>query len=73
MRKRVLQSHPDKNNHPQASDDFRMINEVRKGLKYLFCHNYAMMRTQKREEDLQHQEYYWRKDEQMRKAQEKPE
>ena len=51
-RKLALQSHPDKNNHPQASADFRMINEATQVLEYILRHNDKMMRTQEREEDL---------------------
>ena len=34
-RKLALQSHPDKNNYPQASAVMRMINEAKEVLKYL--------------------------------------
>ena len=42
----ALQYHPDKNKHPQASDDFCMINEAKKGLEDLLRHNDEMRRTQ---------------------------
>ena len=54
--------HPEKNKHPQASTEFRMINEAKQGLEDLFRHNYAMRRTQEREEDIQRQEEYWIED-----------
>ena len=41
-RKVALRSHPDKNNHPQASAELRMINEATEGLEDLLCHNDAM-------------------------------
>ena len=40
----------------------RMINEAKQGLEDLFRHNYAMRRTQEREEDIQRQEEYWIED-----------
>ena len=72
-RKLALWSHPDKNKHPQASDDFRMINEANQGLEDVLCHNDAMRRNQEREEDLQCQEEAWREDERISKAQKEAE
>ena len=57
-----LQSHPDKNNYPQTSADFCMINEAKKGLEDVLHHNDEMRRTQEREEYLQGQEETWRED-----------
>ena len=62
-RKLAIRSHPDKNKHPQASAAFRMINEANQGLEDALCHNYAIGRTQEREEDLKRQEEAWREDE----------
>ena len=44
--KMTLLSHPDKNKHPQASADFRMINETNQGLEFVLRHNDSMRRTQ---------------------------
>ena len=41
-RKLTLQSHPDKNNHPQAYDVTTMINESNEVLEELLCYNDAM-------------------------------
>ena len=65
----ALRCHPDKNKHPQASAGFCMINEAKEGLECVLCNNYAIRRTQEREEDLQHQEEAWREDEKIRKSQ----
>ena len=51
----ALQSHPDKNKHPQASADFRMINKAKEGLEYILRHNDETKRTQGRKEYLQRQ------------------
>ena len=50
-----------------------MMNENKQGLEDVLRHNDAMRRTQEREEDLQCQEEAWRKDKQLRKAQEEVE
>ena len=47
-----------------------MINEDNQGLEDVSLHNYAMGRTQEREEDIQRQEEAWREDKRIRKAQE---
>ena len=39
-----------------------MINEANQGLEKILRHNYAMRRTQEREEYLQRQEEDWRED-----------
>ena len=44
-RKLALRSHYDKNNHPQASADSRMIKEAKQGLEDVLCHNGAIRRT----------------------------
>ena len=71
--KQALRSHPDKNKHPEASADFCMINEAKKGLEDVLRHNDAMMRNQEREEDLQRQEEAWREEKIIRKSQEESE
>ena len=71
--KLYLQSHPDKNNHTQASDAFSMINEANQGLEGVLRHNYSMRRTQDREEDLQRQEEAWIKYKQIMKSPEESE
>ena len=48
----------------------RMINRTKKVLENVLRNNYAMIRTQEREEDLQHQEEAWIKNERISKAQE---
>ena len=54
-----LQSHPDKNNHPQASAVMRMINKAKEGLEDLLRYNDAM---KEQEEYIKHQEEAWRED-----------
>ena len=61
-----LQSHPDKNEHQQASAVMRMINEAKEGLKYLLQYNDA---TRGKGEDLQRREESWREDETIRNGQ----
>ena len=68
-RKLALQSHPNKNKHPQDSAAFRMINKAKQGLEDLLCHNYSMRRTQEREEDIQRQEETWGEDRRIRNSQ----
>ena len=41
-RKMSLQYHPEKNNHPQASDVMRMIKKTKEVLEYLLRYNHAM-------------------------------
>ena len=41
-RKLALQSHPDKNKHPQASSVMRTINKAKEVLEELFRYNDAM-------------------------------
>ena len=65
-RKLALQSHPDKNKHPQASAVMRIINQAKEGLGDLLCYNDAM---REQEEDPQHQEEAWREDGRISKAQ----
>ena len=48
----ALQSHPDKNKHPQASDVMCTINEAEEGLEDLLRYNDTM---REQEEDLQRQ------------------
>ena len=52
-RKLAFRSHPDKNNHSQASSVIRMINEAKEGLEDLLHYNDAM---RDQEEDIQRQE-----------------
>ena len=59
IHKLALQSHPDKNKHPQASAGFRMIYEAKQGLEDALRHNNAMGRTQEIEEDPKRQEEAW--------------
>ena len=47
-----------------------MIKEAKEILEDLLRHNYAMRRTQEREKDIQRQEEAWRKEKQIKKAQE---
>ena len=54
-RKQALSSQPEKNNYPQASADFRMIQEAKKGLEDVLHHNDTMRRTKEREKYLQRQ------------------
>ena len=42
----ALQSHPDKNKHPQASAGFRIIKQAKEGLEDVFRYNDSMMSTQ---------------------------
>ena len=50
-----------------------MIKEAKEILEDLLRHNYAMRRTQEREKDIQRQEEAWRKEKQIKKAQEEKE
>ena len=68
--KLALQSHPDKNNHPQASSVMHMINKAKEGLEDLLRYNDSMM---EQEEDIQRQEESWRENERIEKAQEEAE
>ena len=47
-RKLALQSHPDKNNHPQDSAAFCSIKKDKEGLRDVLRHNEAMRETQER-------------------------
>ena len=58
-REMSLQSHPDKNNHPQASAVVCMINKAKEGLEDLLRYNDAM---KEQEEDIKRQEEAWRED-----------
>ena len=50
-----------------------MINKDKQGLEDILRHNYAMRRTQERDDDLQCKEEAWREDEQIRISQEESE
>ena len=68
--KLALQSHPDKNKHPQASDMMRMINQVKELLEDLLRYNDTV---REEDENLKRQEEYWIEDKIISKSQEESE